>query len=618
VSLASGPWVIVNGTNTWAISVDLFLLADGPLTLEARAFSAGNYSRIDDVNIEIDNSFSNTEPIINFDLQDDTVIGPLTWINGTITDPELPKQEVNVLVSLKPNPRLPANLTQIGSAWVWSVFFNLSDQKEGDLDIYAVANDPYTSSSVEKLNLILDIPNLPPIITLDEFPETLWGPFEFGGSIKDVDDEYLTIEFSFNTIDWFPTKIADDRWNFTYNVSYLSEEKHDLYIRAKDTENQVFINTSINVQGPFESPRIIQTTPISPIEIKKGQNITFNVLFKAGDHRGMTVEWFLDSELMSSSDVDSSLRNEAELDLVFREKGEFKVMLVISNAENSNLQVSDIWSINVLAILRIEPQGGTDITTMVGEAIIFQYSVVEGEVSEVTWTLDGKQLSNEDYLSFMPEDTKEHTIIVTVKDNYGNIKSITYTIQAESTTTTGETVANETSSKGTVGKTVRLSVIIIIGIILGLMVIFAIIVISIAIIKHRKDKKAEPIPERAPGPIAQQVFKPPAAIAQFHQQPQAVYTPPSQPTTYQSAYYQPTQQLTPIQTTPVQTAMPRHPRTYPTFSQSTQAQQLPPAQRPIAPTASYSQQNSCPFCYQPLKYLPGQGGYWCNSCQQFV
>jgi hypothetical protein len=149
-------------------------------------------------------------------------------------------------------------------------------------------------------------------------------------------------------------------------------------------------------------------------------------------------------------------------------------------------------------------------------------------------------------------------------------------------------------------------------------VIFAIIVISIAIIKHRKDKKAEPIPERAPGPIAaQQVIRPPVAIAQV-QQPQALYAPPVQPTTYQSAYYQPTQQLTPIQTTPVQTAIPTHPQAYPTYSQSTQAQQLPPAQRPVAPTASYSQQNSCPFCYQPLKYLPGQGGYWCNSCKQFV
>jgi hypothetical protein len=632
VSLRDGGWLIANGTDTWHLEIDLFKHSDGPMSIRARAIANLILSDIDQENIDVDNSFSNSLPSLVFDFINDTVVAPLIWINGSVWDPELPTQEVAVYFGLGPIPKLQTNVTFNGSDYTWSIFMNLSDQKEGILDLYALAADPYAESMVNQITVILDIPNIPPSITLDEFTEPLWGPVNFSGIIKDVDDEVLKVNISIDDMPWREAYITYYAWNFTYNFSRFTEEDHILHLMVDDGENQVMLNRTITVLGPYNVPIIIQTTPSSLVTIPMEQNITFRALYRAGDHRGTTVQWYVDS--VSIDGITEN--NNTELDVYFNNPGNYKIMIEVLNAEDSTLRVTFQWTVNARLILKLEPQGGTEINTMVGEVVILKFDVTLSEPKEITWTVDGVQVpsTGASYLSYLPNSAGNHTIVVTVQDNLENIENITYSIYSEETEVIDTIPESKTTEPQDETRRMGQIIIVLVFIALIIVILYAIAIVVRAVRKSKR--RAEPA--RVPSPAAVTI-QPQMRLATTQVQPTMMAQPVKQQ--YNTPITQQTQSLpqysfypTPATSQPVAQPVIQQPTQQPILPpqmalQSPQPSYKPSQQPSYQPTQPIPQQqlqfqpqqpvsNVCPRCYKQIEYIPGRNAYWCGFCKQYV
>jgi hypothetical protein len=538
LSFANGLWVPANGTTSWLGGVDLLNFPDGALSIQARASIGSIYSNIAESKIIVDNSFINSPPEITFDLENDTVVGPNIWINGSLMDPDMPKQEVFVFVGLSPEQELDTDLIQDNLEWDWSKQFNLSLEPEGEITFYAIAKDPYAASQIQELSLILDIPNFPPLLTMNEVNWTVWGPVEFSGTLTDPEDNDLVFEYSFDNVNWHEIQINDDSWNFKFNVSLLTEEEHILYLKVDDGENTVFLNTSMLVKGPFEPPIIISTTPESLGEILKGKILKFTVQFRPGDHRGTTVEWFLNDELM----FESIAEYETELDQLFKVLGTHKITAIIANAQNPDLKVGYTWTIIVKSDLRIEPLGDTEMKAVVGEVVIIQFEVAQGKSQEITWTVDGTPQTGGKYLNFLPDSAGAHNVTVTVEDEDGKTKSITYVINAEDTFVPDTIKGNTSTPADEATKRVGFIASSVMGIILLVVVIASIATVFLSVRRVKKQKQATLTQTQAPDPTGR-IPQPVSTVAQStlqyssqtypqQQQQQQPYIPPqTQPQT---------------------------------------------------------------------------------------
>jgi hypothetical protein len=681
VSIGSVSFLMANGTNEWYILINLFTISDGVTSIRAWASNGDLLSMSNIVIVTIDNSFSNSPPGLNYNLTNNTVVGPFVYINGTISDPELPDQEVSVYVGLKPPPDLEANLMVNGKQGFWSIKLNLSEHNEGLIYIYAVAHDPYSSSTVKLLRVILDKPNIPPKITIDEIPQPVWGITEFSGNISDIDDYLLYVYISFDFYEWYPVTILEDRWRIVYNMSLFPEEELTFFIKAEDTENQVLLNRTILVEGPYEIPEILKFEPSSLFDIRKGDQILFWVTYQAKDHRGTTINWTMEPELSSFSfDWDM-----AEQTIPFDTVEEYTIIAIISNAENSSLSVSVLWKINVLPVLEISPLGPVEIETLVGEVILLQFEVTDGESDTVFWTENSASTEGDNYYTFLPEDEGTYEIRVRVFDEYDNIRSINYTITAEQPATSSNEISNNTSSDLGRSKPGSKLVIGIAGIVLIIIIIISILLVILTIKRSKKIPK--PVPTYTPTPtpvglatqIPRQIQPPGQAQNQYTSRTFSTTTGMAQPSTshtasftasqpsfttkltvYQQQYQQPSSYQQPYQATstnvqakstptkspfatPVAKAPPKaqalpsqyRAQTTQQFTQSTQTtqpiqyrapvqdplnQNLPPTQTNYLPIPNFrsSPTKPCPNCNQNLQFYPDYNLYYCNSCQQYT
>lgn len=640
VSMDNGPWMLVNGTTSWFIEVDLFMFTDGTTSVRARAYNGSIYSQIDEKSIIIDNSFSNTAPNLFFDLANNSIIGPVVWINGTVLDPELPKQEVKIFVGLDPEPQLEPDITFKNSQLTWSIEMNLSDYEEGEIDIYGFAEDPYTSCEVKRLPLILDIPNVLPTLTLDPLPPTLWGLVEFSVSLNDPDNEIILMNISIDDLDVFSAYVSVGMWNFTFNVSTLTEEEHNLFITAFDGEDSISFNTTLTVLGPYMVPIILEAMPESPIEIFFEENVSIGVIYRAQDHRGTTVQWFRDTEMIHGNTRD----NISELNLKFNIIGDYDIKVIITNAQDSTLEISHTWKIKVKSLLKIQPLGTTEISIMTGEVVLLQFDVIKGEAKEISWMIDGSRTTSGDYLSYIPDTSGEHNIELTVNDKYGNSDSISYIILAEDPglPIIDQESTNNTTVSGQEGNRRNL-VVGIVGIIMIIVIILGTIMVSSAVRKSRREPKPELTPSQTQAPTQVQVL--PSTTSTVPTTPTTIYKQPSRaPPRALIQTQAPTASAVPMATstaTPVTypiSSQRAAPVTYPVSSQRAAPVNIqtlqyqasaPVRQEPYVPsyypgTSPSQAQNiniqniSCPYCYRTVQYVPEQNVYWCNTCQQYV
>ncbi len=634
LSFRDGPWVLANGTNNWHMDLDLFLWNDGAFKIKARAFNGDTYSNIAERTITIDNSFSNSPPTLKFELSNNTIIGPFDWINGTLSDPELPNQDITVFVGLSITPNLIANISGSGQIWSWSLQMNLTDLDEGNFKLYAIAQDPYVCSNVKILTLILDKPNILPLITIDEIPDPVWGTVDLMGHITDVDnfETDLKIQMSFDNLTWYPVNITGGKWKVRINFSYFDEKEYTLYLKCADLEGEILIKKIINVQGPYEIPIIIDSLPISPAVVNVDENLTFTVFYRARDHRGTIIKWLVDTIEVLGKNED----NITELDINFSEIGDHEITIIVLNAEAPKLFSSYTWQLDVKAVLILEPLCETLINSIVGEVIILQYGVKKGEVKEITWTVNGNTADGNDYFYYVPETAGKHIVKVTINDKYGNIGFIEYTIEAS--LPPGSEIKGENEDKDQINeqesKRAGRFVIAGIGIFLIIVIIISIFLIFQAITKRGQGTDMdiipdqmripqprhglEPKPEPKPEPKSEPAPKPKLPVT-FNPQQVQVKTQPLQTT-----YYQPQQQIQPvIQQPSVQTLQQTQQYQQP---QQVQRYQLPRNQptmqlylsQPQPSFSPFSPKFTCPFCKQLAQYLPAQNRYWCIYCQRFL
>jgi hypothetical protein len=497
VSLNNGPWFPANGTDSWMFGTDLNMFPVGPLSIRARAYNGTGYSGIDEVDITVNNSFSNSPPNIDFELSPNTkVLGPLVWINGSLVDPELPAQAITVLVGSDQEPKLEANITQMGSLWTWSIQMDLGDHPEGNIEIYAIASDPFASSPLKKLPLILEILNKPPSITFNHIPDTVWGPTQFSGDVIDPEEALLSVYITFDLVFWELADVTDGKWGITYNVSALTEETHTLYARADDGENQVTIETSIEVLGPYNLPVIIETGPKTPFETWMGTYHLFFVIYRAGDHRGVNISWYFDNkEVTGVFDGQKATMNQS-----LKDEGEFQLKVVLSNEEDRTLNVSYTWDITVLPVLTIGPKGSEELYGTIGEAIVLEFECFHGEAEEVAWYQEGTLVCEDGYITFVPDGPGVYNITVEAEDQYGNEETLTYTIIVEDPNAgKEEVVTDEDDTSKTIGAVATGVVLLILCVVLAVGVVFVVLAIRKV---RKKPKPGETVPGKAAAPQA--------------------------------------------------------------------------------------------------------------------
>jgi len=579
---------------------------------------------------------ANTIPVLNFELNDNTIVDPDVWINGTLTDPELPNQTLNVMLGIDSDPKLTVNLTNDSGEWKWSILLDLWALEEGAHELNVKAIDPFSTSIVKTLKIVLDIPNSIPLLTIDDVKDPLWGEMTFTGTALDDDEDILTVKISWDNSTWTDANVGDGQWNWTINASEMEETGHTLYVSLTDDEDIVLMILDVIVKGPMEAPILISSTPDTTIDLNKRAEQTFEVVYKAGDHRGVVVSWYLnDTKLKETTD---------SINLIFDEEGSQIVKVVIENAENSTLKVEKSWTVNVISTIKIEAKGETEITVLDEEAVILELNIV-GEVEEIVWKIDGKEVTgskDKEYINFLEEEAGNYTITAEVSMNDGTKQTITYSVDVPVKEPIGDDDDNGMGI-GAVGLIAIGSV----GLVLFLVIILVTVLVIKAVIKKKKALEAPPL-HQGPSkgehmewndeqPVNQNTPSPAETSGQqvpsdpFGQQPQTdvdtrqqtqppVQQPAGQVMTPMDSQPPVEQTQPPVQQPAGQVMTPMN--SQPPVEQAPPVQEMKPAPSAQAlPSAQPQTQSTsvyCPTCGNPTQFYQDYNANWCTTCQSYV
>ena len=423
LSFGHGPWLPANGTTTWYIMANMSLYPDGPMEILARARTDAVLSPNASVNITVDRSLLNTPPFLGFGLAKDSVVPARFWLNGTVTDPELPGQAVSVKVGIDNAPTLLANVSGTGTLPIWSVELDLSSLDEAPLTIYAKAWDNYTASAPASLRLLL---NKPPVVTLDPLPANVWGPEDIAGTVIDKEAN-LTVNVSVDGGPWLPANVTGCLWSMTYNFSSLAEGVHLVRVLASDGREDGLVNSSVLVEGPWGAPVLVDVVPEKNTIAEMGQDVEFLVHYTPGDKRGTVVEWYLEGVLANGSEGNGTARYMHAFDGL----GAYQVRLVVSNKADPALKLQLDWNVDVAASFGISPACPTEIKAVVGELVLLQFRVDSGSCTSVTWTQNGTELDGQYYVYFMPTEPGLAAFKVVAKDAYGNTATLHFNVTVQ-------------------------------------------------------------------------------------------------------------------------------------------------------------------------------------------
>ncbi len=435
-------WNTATGTDEWYYHVNLSAIADDTLVkIVARARSDGN-SSMPEVNIIVNNSLVNTKPIINFDLITGTKVNEQVWLNGTVIDPELYAQTIKVDVGIGGVPTMSANVSNNGSSCTWSILMDLTLWGPGNVQITAVAYDDYESSL--QASIIVDVVkgNLPPILSPDPVG-TIWGTYNFTGTVNDLDGDVLDTEYSLDNSTWADVLSNGTDWWILIDVTSLGEGNHTIYLRTDDGEAVVCSSIIFTAMEPSGEPIITSTSPANPYTTTPGEKVDFLIDFRAGDSNGVIIEWLLDgsTSIPATTDDDSS-----SISYTFNDVGSYTISVVVTNAGESTLKASTQWIVNVAAALSIQAKGNTSVSTATGTGVLLEFTTITGTANTVAWTLDGNaQINTGHYFSYIPDTAGTYTIVVTVTDAYSNQATVTWTVTVTDPVDPGTSVSSSGS-----------------------------------------------------------------------------------------------------------------------------------------------------------------------------
>ena len=517
VSFGFGPWLLANGTSSWYLMANLSLLPNGQLNISAKAVTGTVESAVVKVSVTVDHSLINTPPTLAFDLSQDSVVTDKVWINGTVTDTDLPLQAISVLVGIGYPPSLPANVTGTGSTRAWSFLLDLAGYSEGKNAIYAKALDTYTSSPQMKLDIRV---NWPPMLDIDPPPSKIWGVFEFSGNVVDHESA-LNVSISWDNGTEYPANVSDGRWSIEFDVTTLTETTHYLRVVATDGIEATIGYAAVVVGGPIAQPIYIFSSPENDTLACPGCTFTCMVKYIDGDHRGTMVDWYLNAV---------KVREEAGngttiLTVTGNELGTMLVKAVVYNKADPDLAFEVVWTIEVKADLEISPVGPTEVGVTVGELVLLRFAVIEGNCTGVVWTQDGTEIGGGYFIYYLPETSGRTEFEAVASDDYGNLATITFNVTA--------TEGNATVSPPPAQKGLSPLTSIVIGC-MAILLVLALIYTVVAVVRSRSNRseapppQAKPAPQPAPAPPVQQLpanryswgAKPQAHPQSFGQGPQ--------------------------------------------------------------------------------------------------
>lgn len=608
ISLNDSAWEDADGTTAWSYETDLYTIGNGPLNIKARSYNGAIYSDVDEIDITVDNSVANTVPVLSFELSDNTVAGPDVWINGTLIDPELPNQTVGVMLGIDADPVLAVNLTEDSGTWTWSILLDLWGFEEGDHDIKVKAVDPFSTSIVKTLKIVLDIPNSLPLLTIDDVDEPLWGEVEFSGIALDDDNDTLDLQVSWDNTSWEEANIGDGQWNWSINASEMEEKAYTFYVSLTDGEDTVILSIDVQVKGPFEPPVIISTTPDGTTDIDQGDEQTFSVVYKAGDHRGVRVYW--------SSNKAGLAEDKGSILLKFLDIGTQTVTVLIENAEDPTLSVSYTWTVNVLSTSSIEAKGKTSVTAIDDEAVILELDIT-GEVDEIIWTINGEEVAenkDKEYMYFLEEEAGSYTITAQVSLKDGTEQTITYTVTVPEKEPNGVDDDDEESlGVGAAGLIAIGSV----GLVLILVIILVMVLVIMGVLKKRaSDGTLAGSPTQTGPPPGETMVWDDDETAMDPDAPSVGPYPQQDNIPTQDPADQYVQPQTDLYAHPDGPLRP-HVDDEQMEGPSVREEQLEPEDgseffEPDQPMLN------CPTCGDPAQFYPEHNAYWCERCQSYV
>jgi hypothetical protein len=539
VSLNDGTWQTATGTASWSLDVDLYSYDNGPMTIKARSSNGVELSDIVQVDITVDNDLQNTPPVVKFDLEDDDVVEPIFTLTGTIVDPDLPNQGIKVYAGLDTNPATQAEFKESGGKYVWSLDLDLTSQPEGYIDIYAKAEDPYATSTIEKLTVKLDKPNEAPAITINPVAGKVSGNTRFSGQVSDPNSgDLLEVEVSFDNNKWFSAKLNENRWTYDYDVSNLQSGENTIYAKVFDGYVETQASAKFEVLGP---PVIMDFGPASPVSMSTGQSVIFWAQFSGVTKDDVEAKWLLDGSPKAGS-IDG---DKAKLDMSFDLEGNYVLTVTLTNTQGDSLSVTNDWIINVAAKVDVEPKGDTRIEAKVGDSVDLEFELVAGEVESVTWMVDDAQTSSDQKFTFKPQKAGEYRISCVVTDGSGSTDSFFYDVIVTEDETGGSSAGSASGAS---------SVFLLVGILAAIIVVGVVVVIIVVLVSKKKKKPGAP--EAHHSSKHKSFEKPPEESQQNQQTPQQPHqthgsTPQQQLQQNQNTQYKayPGQQQQPNQNT---------------------------------------------------------------------
>ncbi len=264
----------------------------------------------------------------------------------------------------------------------------------GEYQIEITASDG-ESKSVEKVELIVENKNQPPLITEKKLIVKERQTVDLREIVKDADGDVLT--FTFN-----PPFNADGKWNTTYEDSGPSVTE----FTVSDAEFTVKGKVEIEVLNTNQPPFIKETFSADPaINIKEGESLKLSAESIDIDGDEITYQWFLDGKTLIAEK-----KGEAAFD--YNSSGVHLLKLSVSDGMHSTEKQ---WNVHVKNFNRRPSLDLIPITVQEGETVIVDLPRFDADGDEIKYTFD-EPLNEKGTWSTTYADAGTYKISITASD----------------------------------------------------------------------------------------------------------------------------------------------------------------------------------------------------------
>ena len=269
VSIDTGEWEIVNGTESWHYQWNTTTVSNSEHTLRFRAYDSELYSNIEQLNLIVQNDQGNHPPDVTISSPNNNdVVNDTITIAGESSDEDDNETIETVEMSLD-----SGRWETCSGTTSWSFDWNTIEYENGDHSLRFRAYDGEDYSDIEELTLDVQNENSIPEVTID-YPEDgaeVTGTISITGTASDEDgnETIKGVELSFDGGGW-EAATGTTSWNYDWNTTLYADETYNVEVRAFDGKDYSDVQElTLNVNDGLENikPEVTIIAPLSDSEV---------------------------------------------------------------------------------------------------------------------------------------------------------------------------------------------------------------------------------------------------------------------------------------------------------------------------------------------------------------